>query len=85
MSSEVDRVAFDAASKSASGNGGELVEIAKIAASVNTLEGFLREMKARFPDMTARAPSPVETSKSDPVSTGSLPQIVSRKVAPAGR
>ena len=31
-----------------------------MAASVDTLDGFLREMKARFPDATARAPLPPE-------------------------
>ena len=43
-------------------------QIAKMAASVDTLDGFLREMKTRFPDATARAPLP------DPVTTGSLPE-----------
>jgi len=40
-----------------------------MAASVDTLEGFLREMKARFPDATARLPV------ADPNPTGSLPPI----------
>ena len=39
-------------------------QIARMAASVDTLDGFLREMKPRFPDATARAPLP------DPVTTG---------------
>jgi hypothetical protein len=36
-------------------------------------------MKTRFPDATARAPLPRETVKADPVSTGSLPEIVGLK------
>jgi hypothetical protein len=40
-----------------------------MAASVDTLDGFLREMKTRFPDNTARAPM------ADPNPTGSLPPI----------
>jgi hypothetical protein len=44
-------------------------EIAKIAGRVDTLDGFLREMKARFPDASARATMP----PADPLSTGSLP------------
>lgn len=79
MSGEADRFAFETASKPASGNSAEFAEIAKMAASVDTLDGFLREMKARFPDMTARAPLPPETMKNDPVSTGSLPEIVGLK------
>jgi hypothetical protein len=86
MSGEADRFAFETASKPANGNSAEFAEIAKMAASVDTLEGFLREMKTRFPDMTARAPLPPETAKGDPVATGSLPEIVGlRKVAPARR
>jgi hypothetical protein len=39
----------------------------------------LREMKARFPDATARAPLPPETVRPDPASTGTLPEIVGLK------
>lgn len=78
MSGEADRFAFETASKPANGNSAEFAEIAKMAASVDTLEGFLREMKARFPDMTARAPLPPE-ARQDPVATGSLPEIVGLK------
>jgi tetratricopeptide (TPR) repeat protein len=67
MSGEIDKRAFDAASKPVATASAEFAEIAKMAASVDTLDGFIREMKNRFPDATARAPLP------DPVSTGSLP------------
>ncbi|MBR0754580.1 tetratricopeptide repeat protein [Bradyrhizobium jicamae] len=70
MSGEADRLAFDAASKPVATSSAEFADIAKMAARVDTLDGFLREMKARFPDAaTARAPLV------DPVSTGSLPEI----------
>ena len=86
MSGEADRFAFETASKPANGNSAEFAVIAKMAASVDTLDGFLREMKTRFPDMTARAPLPPETAKDDPLSTGSLPEIVGlRTVAPVRR
>ena len=52
---EADRAAFETASKPAAANSAEFAQIAKMAASVDTLDGFLREMKARFPDATARA------------------------------
>ena len=55
MSGEADRAAFETASKPAASNSAEFGQIAKMAASVDTLDGFLREMKARFPDATARA------------------------------
>ncbi|KJC37122.1 hypothetical protein UP09_28125 [Bradyrhizobium sp. LTSP885] len=67
MSGDADRLAFDAASKPVATSSAEFASIAKMAAGVDTLDGFIREMKTRFPDATARAPLP------DPVSTGSLP------------
>jgi hypothetical protein len=79
MSGEADRVAFETASQPAASNSVEFALIAKMAASVDTLDGFLREMKMRFPDATARAPLPPETVKGEPVHTGSLPAIVGLK------
>ena len=68
MSGEADRLAFDTASKPVAANSADFALIARMAASVDTLDGFIREMKTRFPDATARAPLP------DPVTTGSLPE-----------
>jgi hypothetical protein len=68
-------LAFDTASKPAASNSAEFALIAKMAASVDTLDGFIREMKLRFPDATARAPLSPETSGAEPVHTGSLPAI----------
>jgi tetratricopeptide (TPR) repeat protein len=84
MSGDPDRAVFETASKPVDANGAEFVRIAKMAASVDTLDGFLREMKARFPDTTARAPLPPET-KADMVPTGSLPTIVGLKRVDAAR
>jgi tetratricopeptide (TPR) repeat protein len=70
MSGEADKVAFDIASKPAAGTSAEFAEIAKIAAGVDTLDGFLREMKLRFPDASMRATMPP-----DPDPTGALPKI----------
>jgi tetratricopeptide (TPR) repeat protein len=84
MSEEADRVAFETASSPATLNSGAFAEVAKMAASVDTLEGFLREMKARYPDATARAPLP-ESAKADPAPTGALPKIVGSRQAGAVR
>jgi tetratricopeptide (TPR) repeat protein len=79
MSGEADRAAFETASTPSAANSAEFAQIAKIAAGVDTLDGFLREMRARFPDQTAaRAPLPPEM-KADPLPTGSLPAIVGLK------
>jgi tetratricopeptide (TPR) repeat protein len=74
MSESADRVAFDIASKPAAASSAEFAEIAKLAASVDTLDGFLREMKQRFPDATARAPA-APHAKDEAEHTGSLPTI----------
>jgi hypothetical protein len=70
MSGEADKIVFDIAAKPATGSSGEFAEIAKIAAGVDTLDGFLREMKLRFPDASTRATMPP-----DPEPTGALPRI----------
>lgn len=67
MSGDADKLAFDAASKPVATSSAEFAQIARMAASVDTLDGFIREMKSRFPDATARAPLP------DPVAIGALP------------
>ena len=79
MSGEADRAAFETASKPAASTSAEFAQIAKMAASVDTLDGFLREMKLRFPDATARATMPPEAPKADPFPTGSLPAIIGLK------
>jgi tetratricopeptide (TPR) repeat protein len=85
MSGEADRAVFDTASKPASASSAEFAEIARLAASVDTLDGFIREMKTRFPDATARAPLPPHIQKPDPFPTGSLPAIVGlKRVGAAG-
>ena len=86
MSGDTDRLAFDMASKPAASSSTEFALIAKMAASVDTLDGFIREMKTRFPDATARATLPPEAEpKSEPAHTGSLPAIVGVKRVQASR
>ena len=85
MSGEADRAAFETAGKSGGASSAEFGLIAKMAASVDTLDGFLREMKTRFPDATARAPLPPENARGEPVHTGSLPEIVGLKRVEAKR
>ncbi len=74
MSESADRLAFDIASKPTAASSAEFAEIAKLAASVDTLDGFLREMKQRFPDATARAPASSQ-ARDETEHTGSLPTI----------
>ena len=79
MNTGSDKVAFDIASQPASGNNSEFAAIAKMAASVDTLDGFLREMKVRFPENSARATVP--GAAADPAPTGSIrPPVNVRKI-----
>ena len=82
MSGETDKIAFDIASSPAASNSAQFAAIAKMAASVDTLDGFIRDMKARFPDAVTRTP---DAAKAEPDPTGALPQIVGMKRAEAGR
>ena len=79
MSGDADRAAFETASKPTATSSAEFGAIAKMAASVDTLDGFLREMKARFPDATAKATLPPGVQGADPTPTGSLPRIIGAK------
>jgi tetratricopeptide (TPR) repeat protein len=77
MTAGADKTAFDTASQPTSANSSEFAAIAKMAAGVDTLDGFLHEMKVRFPDSSAKATVP----GADPASTGALPAIVNvRKI-----
>ncbi|CCE03731.1 hypothetical protein [Bradyrhizobium sp. STM 3809] len=84
MTGEADKIAFDVASKPASGSSAEFAQIAKMAASVDTLDGFLRDMRARFPDATGK-PEGKDAAKPALESTGALPRIQGVKQAIAGR
>jgi tetratricopeptide (TPR) repeat protein len=91
MTGEADKISFDVASRPATGTGDEFTAIAKMAASVDTLDGFLRDMKARFPDATSRSPdamkdargSAKDSAKAETDATGALPRIIGLKQADA--
>ncbi|MGJ4934186.1 tetratricopeptide repeat protein [Bradyrhizobium oligotrophicum] len=86
MTGEADKIAFDVASKPASGSSAEFAQIAKMAASVDTLDGFLRDMRARFPDATGKGPDGgKDAAKAPSEATGALPRIQGVKQAIAGR
>jgi len=76
MASVSDRAAFDIASRPGSSDAAGLERIAKMAATIDTLDGFLREMRKRFPDAMARAKIP--GVKNDAETTGTLPAIVGK-------
>lgn len=81
MSGPQDRAAFEMALAPAPGNVASFAQLAKMAASVDTINGFLRDMKARFADTLAQARPPRENPAADPAPTGALPRIVGVKHA----
>jgi hypothetical protein len=84
MTGKEDRAAFDVASKPATATSADFVSIARMAGSVDTLDGFLRDMQARFPDTITKAALPtVDTGVADPTPTGALPKIVGTRQADA--
>lgn len=83
MDSASDRSAFAIASKPASADSADFAKIAKMAAAIDTLDGFLREMRMRFPDAVARVKLPASGVDTD--ATGSLPAIVGTKQVRAER
>ncbi|MGJ4926246.1 tetratricopeptide repeat protein [Bradyrhizobium sp. HKCCYLS2038] len=88
MTGEADKIAFDVASKPASGSSAEFAQIAKMAAGVDTLDGFLRDMRARFPDATGKPEgkdAAKDAAKVESDQTGGLPRIKGVKQAIAGR
>ena len=85
MNGEKDQALMETASRPASSNSGDFAQIAKMAASVDTLDGFLRDMKSRFPDSSARAILPPGVETADPTPTGSLPAITGSKRVDAAR
>ena len=80
MAEGPDGRAFDVVTGGLGANSPEFREVARIVASGDTLSGFLRDLKARYPEMqgvlpeAAAAPAGVapKASKADPEPTGSI-------------
>jgi tetratricopeptide (TPR) repeat protein len=83
MAEGPDRQAFDTVSKTNGSDNAEFREVARTIAAADTLDSFLREMRARYPETGAFAPTaqsgassdrPAATraSRSDPATTGSI-------------
>ena len=83
MSEPADRAAFEVAVRPASDGLPAFSQIARMAASVDTLDGFVREMKASFPDAVAHSPARPDLATPDAAPTGSLPRIVGTKAEAA--
>ena len=78
MAETPDARAFEVVSAPLGTSGSEFGDIAHAAASVDTLEAFLRDMKARYPDPNAASPATASSPGAPSVSAqppGTLPAI----------
>lgn len=83
MTAEADRAAFDIASRPGSSDAAGLERIAKMAATIDTLDGFLHDMRKRFPDAVVRTKAPGAQNNADV--TGALPKIIGKEQASAAQ
>ena len=97
MADAAERRAFDIVTEPASANNAEFRDVARIIAAVDTLEGFLRDMRARYPETGAFGqvptvvpsvvPSATEAAAApraalpDPTPTGSINRQKTKKSA----
>jgi tetratricopeptide (TPR) repeat protein len=70
MSGTPDAHAFDVVSAPLGTSGTEFAAIAHAAAAVDTLDGFLRDMQARYPDASASPPSAGQPAPPDAPQAG---------------
>lgn len=81
MAGTPDAHAFEVVSAPLGTSGTEFAAIAHAAAAVDTLDGFLRDMQARYPDASAAPPAPSQPAPPDSPLAGApaappLPPIV---------
>jgi len=88
MAGGPDQNAFNVVTGGLGHNSVEFREVARIVGSGDTLSDFLRDLKARYPEMHAVLPdmpsqpaSGTPTPKTDPNSTGSMPRPSTRRVS----
>jgi hypothetical protein len=73
MSEGPDRRAFDVVTSPRGSNGAEFRDIAKTIASVDTLDAFLRDMRARYPE-TGALTSVTSSPPQPPAQLNTAPQ-----------
>jgi tetratricopeptide (TPR) repeat protein len=81
MADTPDARVFDIVSAPLGSSGDQFAAIAHAATSIDTLEGFLREMKARYPDSNSSQPMAAAPSAAPPQASSQPPDA--QPVAPA--
>jgi hypothetical protein len=75
-----DRRAFDVITEPVDASGADFRAIAHSVAALDTLNGFLRDLRARYPQTGALPPNPTP-AKPEPSTTGSAPPRLGRTAA----
>jgi len=91
MAEGTERRAFELVTSGLGPSSAEFREVARIVASADTLAGFLRELKARYPEMQgvlpeapkkpAAAAAPEPPAKADPQPTGSVSRPAAQRLS----
>jgi len=91
MAEGTERRAFELVTSGLGPSSAEFREVARIVASADTLTGFLRELKARYPEMQgvlpeapkkpAAAVAPEPPAKADPQPTGSVSRPAAQRLS----
>jgi tetratricopeptide (TPR) repeat protein len=82
MTGTPDARAFEIASAPIGSSGAEFAGVAHAAASTDTLEAFLRDMKSRYPDASAISPPATEAPPGAPSASSQTPDA--RPASPIG-
>jgi hypothetical protein len=82
MARTPDTHAFDIVSAQLGANGAEFRDISRSAASVDTLEGFLRDMQARYPEASAASPAALAAPGNGSAGAGPAAVAVPPKAGP---
>jgi hypothetical protein len=87
MAESADRRDFEVVTAPASAHSNDFRDVARKIAAVDTLDGFLRDMRARYPETGSFVPAPGEETSPqsglahpDPAPTGSVsPRLAKRQ------
>ena len=85
MAAGPDGRAFDVVTAPLGTSGAEFREIARVVASVDTLDGFLRDLQARYPDAGAAPPSSRATGAAGRAASRRRPHLSFRRYRPSFR
>ncbi len=85
MADSPDQRAFDVVTTPAGANGVEFRDVAKTVAAVDTLEGFLRALRTRYPETGTMGTAPPSAAEGEKQTQAPAPQAPAEQQAPSSR